>query len=410
MASITHLQSAVESLLNQSLPSLPRSARQRLSAFVLGVLLAGSVVLRRVATTQAHFTPETAQPASHERRLRRTLNDAHLAPASPLYGRVLRRVLRRLPADQPLTLILDESGHSSVARVLLAALWYRGRAIPLCWVLWPCYAPHPQSYWTDCADLLSQVAHLLPEAVPLTVVADRAFGCPAFTDLVEARGWQYVVRVQGQTRLRLADGQEQMLSALLSKPAERWCGAGQVFKKEGWRRASVAAYWRAGCDKPLLLVSNLAPGWSIVRVYRLRAAIEALFRDWKTSGWQWEASQVRDIEHQAVLVLVLALATLLTLSLGEEVVEQVLKQPKQQGQRRPWHARDSLFRLGRDRLWQRLWQDDRSGLEWELATPGSRNWSEECWQAALPEAITVFRTGRVSSREYLREPLLPSYT
>lgn len=98
-------------------------------------------------------------------------------------------------------MILDESGHSAVVRVLVAALWYRGRAVPLTGVLWPCYAPHPQSYWTDCADLLRQVATLLPEGVPVSVLADRAFGCPAFTDVVEAHGWQYVVRVQGQTRL-----------------------------------------------------------------------------------------------------------------------------------------------------------------------------------------------------------------
>jgi Transposase DDE domain len=405
MPSITHLETAVETLLAESLPTLPRATRQRLVAFLLGVLLAGTVVLRRVATTQAHFTPETATAASHERRLRRTLNDAQLGPAVPLYGRVLRRVLRRVPADRRLTLILDESGHSTVVRVLLAALWYRGRAIPLCWVLWPCYQPHPQSYWADCADLLAQAAALLPAGVPVTVLADRAFGCPGFTDLVVAQSWQYVVRVQGQTRLRQADGSEQALNTLVRQAGSYWYGSGAVFKKEGWRPASVLAYWRTGCKEPLLLVSNHRAGLGLVRWYRLRGAIEALFRDWKTSGWQWEASQVRDVGHQAVVVLVLALATLLTLCLGEEVAQQVLAQAPQQGQRRPWHARDSLFRLGRDRLWQRVWQDDQSSIAWELADAGSENWSETCWRKALPEAIPVLRTGRVGTREYQREPI-----
>lgn len=405
MPSIRHLQTAVESLLADSLPTLPRATRQRLVAFLLGVLLAGTVVLRRVATTQAHLTPETATAASHERRLRRTLNDAQLGPAVPLYGRVLRRVLHRLPADRRLTVILDESGHSTVVRVLLAALWYRGRAIPLCWVLWPTYAPHAQSYWADCADLLSEVAALLPAGLPVSVLADRAFGCPGFSDLVVAQGWQFLVRVQGQTRLRHADGSEQALTSLLSKPGTRWYGSGQVFKKEGWRQASVLAYWREGCKEPLLLVSNLGAGWSLVRLYRLRSAIEALFRDWKTSGWQWEASQVREVAHQAVVVLVLALATLLTLCVGEQAAEEILARARQRGQRRPWHARDSLFRLGRDRLWQRLWQDDRSALVWELADPGQENWSKECWRRALPEEVAVLTSGRLGTREYQREPI-----
>lgn len=403
MASITHLQDAVESLLHESVSDLPRASRARLAFLLLGVLLAGSVVLRRIATTHAYHTPETAHAASHERRLRRTLNDAHLAQAVPLYGRVLRRVLRRLPTDQPLIVILDESGHSTVLRTLVAAVWYRGRAVPLAWVSWPCYAPHPQSYWEDCADLLATVKPLLPAGVPVTVLADRAFGCPGFTDLVLAQGWQFIVRVQGQTRLQQSDGTVQALNTLLTTPNTRWYGSGQVFKKEGWRAASVVAYWRAGCDEPLLLVSSLRASWTLVRHYRMRSAIEALFRDWKTSGWQWEASQVRDVAHQAVLVLVLALATLLTLCLGEEAAEVVLAQGTQQGQRRPWHARDSLFRLGRDRLWQRVWQHDTRPLTWELANPGRANWSEECWRNALPGFVPVLRTGRVLTREYQRE-------
>jgi hypothetical protein len=73
--SIQHLRSAVETLVADE---LPQASRQRLVCFVLGVLLAGSIVLRCVATTQFHIAPCTAQAASHEHRLRRSLNDPHL--------------------------------------------------------------------------------------------------------------------------------------------------------------------------------------------------------------------------------------------------------------------------------------------------------------------------------------------
>ena len=53
---------------------------------------------------------------------------------------------------------------------------------------------------------------------------------------------------------------------------------------------------------------NLPPAGDRVRPYRRRAAIAAVCRDWKTSGWQWEASQVRDVAHQSALVLAAALA------------------------------------------------------------------------------------------------------
>jgi hypothetical protein len=60
-----------------------------------------------------------------------------------------------------------------------------------------------------------------------------------------------------------------------------------------------------------------------------------LFRGGKTSGWQWEARQVRDPQHQAVLVLVLAIVTLLTLCRGEEAAQGYLAQPSKTGRRRP---------------------------------------------------------------------------
>jgi hypothetical protein len=107
-----------------------------------------------------------------------------------MYGRVVRRVLQRLRPDQRVWLIVDESGHSDVVRTLVAALWYRGRALPLAWVLWPAQQPHPQAYWDRLPDPAGAGGGHPAGGQSVTVLADRAFGCPAFTDLVAAHGWQ----------------------------------------------------------------------------------------------------------------------------------------------------------------------------------------------------------------------------
>jgi len=250
---------------------------------VIGILLSGTLVLRQVATPLTDVQGGTVQAASHERRLRRTVHDSHLQ-AVPTYGRVIRRILQRLNPGSLMRVISDESGQSDVVRGLVVALWYRGRAVPLTWVLWPAQQPHDQGYWTDCTALLDQVAEILPAGLRITVIGDRAFGCPAFTDRVTARGWDYLVRVQGQTRLGLPDGTEPPLRAWLTSAGHRQCLRGQVFKKQGWRHASVGAYWRTTCRDPLRLVSRLPAQWNLVNAYRWRSAMEALFRDWKTSG------------------------------------------------------------------------------------------------------------------------------
>jgi len=144
MPMIAHLRTAIATLVTDSCADMPVATRQRLTALVFGVLLAGTVVLRQVATTLRDVDGGTVQAASHERRLRRTLNDSHVE-AVPTYPRVVRRILQRLRPGQTVRVIIDESGHSDVVRVLMVALWYRGRAIPLTWVLWPAQQPHDQS-------------------------------------------------------------------------------------------------------------------------------------------------------------------------------------------------------------------------------------------------------------------------
>ena len=116
---------------------------------------------------------------------------------------------------------------------------------------------------------------------------------------------------------------------------------------------------------------------------------------------QWEASQVRDVAHQAATAA--ALATPVTLVPGEEAAQAILARPAQTGRRRPRHARDRLVRLGRDRLWQRLWQDDTSPLTWAVAYVAAPNRSTACPHAAQPAAAPVFITGRVGKRRHLRQ-------
>lgn len=394
MPSIPHpLQQQIATLFGHAQVKLPTRSANRLSWLLWAVLFSSTVVQRQIARSLASTHPNDAQASSHERRLRRAIADQRLS-WEVAFAPLVRFVLRKLSG--PVTIIVDETGHTDVVRSLVAALWYQGRAIPLAWIVWKGQTPHERSYWDDCQRLLDRVERVLPASVPVRVVADRAFGCPAFLDPLVARGWHYVVRVQGQTRLLLADRTHRPIKSLLTEAGKQWWGQVRVFKKQGWRDATAIGYWRMGCNEPLLLVSSLALAMTSVRVYRTRSAIEALFRDWKSYGLCWEKSQVRDVGHQERLILVLALATVVTLLVGCEAAEELLAQASQKGKRRPWAARDSLFGLGLDRVRQRIWRQSEEPLPDSFAPPGTRSWSQLCWSRAAPEAKqAAVKNGRV---------------
>lgn len=384
MSSIPHpLQCQIAMLLVNAQARLSTRARSRLSFVLWAVLLSGTVVQRQIASTVASIAPNDGDASSHERRLRRTIHDCRLTWEA-VFAPLVRFVLRNLTGT--VTVIVDETGHTDVVRVLTAAVWYQSRAIPLAWVVWKGQTPHDTSYWQDCQLLLDRVASVLPAQLTVIVVADRAFGCPAFLDPITAHGWHYVVRVQGQTRLKHNDGSEQPFKGKVNEPGKHWWGRVRVFKKQGWREATVVAYWRHGCSEPLLLVSSLALAMQSVRVYRWRSAIEALFRDWKSYGFWWERSQVRDVAHQERLIVLLALATVVTLLLGVEAAQEIVAQAAQQGTRRPWEARDSLFQLGRGRCRTRIWTRSEVPLPDGFPPPGTRPWFQVCWAHAAPAA------------------------
>ena len=359
--------------IQELLPTLPHPVRKRLVYLVLGILLAKSVVLSRIATAQSAFWGGSIAVESHERHLRRIENDPYLTWET--YAPAVRRVVRWQHA-KPIVILIDESGHSDVIRTLMAALWYRGRAIPLAWVSWPAQRPLGGSYWDQVDLLLAMLDKIIPSGRAVIAIADRAFGSPTFTDRMERRGWDWLVRIQRQTCFRDRQGRCWQASQILPRRG-RWKGRGQLFKKQGWRDASLVAFWDHRHREPLFIASSLPPRWDLIRLYLGRGAIECLFRDWKSMGWQWERSQVTDLDHWSVLLLGLAWATLVTLCLGDQAAEQLLSSPARPRRTLPWEGKRSLFQLGLARLQARLYGTVEAPVRWALSEFSAPNWSQQ---------------------------------
>jgi len=368
----------IEEFLQAYLPAeVHKPTRKRLTLLVVGMIRACHGAPSRIAQAIHQLGLTSAQAESLERRLRRTENDPQISAEVCLHPLARQRLLLGRPRE--LLLILDPTTQEDRVVMVSVAVWYRGRALPLAWTLWPANTPLAgEGFWVRIKALLRRVAGILPVHIPVTWLADRAFGTPAFTDLLALWGWHYVVRVQNQTAYRDRQGREGAVGRLVCLPKQRAKLRGQVFKKRGWREASVIVAWGRGHKHPLCLVSDLGTHWYLLRLYRRRSPIEATFRDYKSSGWQWEQGQVTNLEHLERLLVGMALATWIVLGIGTQVAAEWLARPAT-GQRRtvPWVGKRSLFQLGLSRL-QRLLAS--SGLEkwsWLLTDWEAPNWQEQ---------------------------------
>jgi hypothetical protein len=331
---------AWEEELGRVLPGVGIWQRRTLALLSLGMALAKHCGLPRVAAV----VPGLATVPSIVRRFERFLATARLDVSA-----ARQAVAARLLEDgrgQTLWLALDETHQGRTetgARfgMLALRLVYRERAIPLAWV---CYHPGaaPAPLPTLARRLIAEVAAVLPPDAHVVLLTDRGLSWPTLLDQCRRLGWSFLGRVQHTTRVATTDGRSGTIGDLAPQPGTRWRGRVRAFRKAGWRDLHAVAVWRRGDKEPWLLLTDLTPDWVRCAQYGHRMDEEASFRDDKSSGFDWDASRVRDPAHMDRLLLALQLAAAFVLVQGLFVLAHHFRDVLERTDRRTL----SLFALG----------------------------------------------------------------
>lgn len=282
--------------------------RRVLKDFALGMIASGSCQLEAVAGA---LSPR-GKPESQYRRLQRFLANGRVEVAQ-LQTEWTQMVVKTMQTER-VVLMVDETALSDHLKVMVLGIWSAGGCVPLAWRCYP-----PQAYPAEgqvplITQLLKRVMPSIPVNLPVWLLADRGIGTsPTLMQSVEAQGCYVLFRVQGTTRFRHLDGQEQSLHSLGIR-GQSWQSMGDVFKKAGWLPAHVTVTWDADYDHPWCLVSSTPIP---THAYAIRFDQEVSFRDLKSDGFDWQRSHVWLPDHAERLLLVLALSYWLVISLGQ---------------------------------------------------------------------------------------------
>lgn len=318
--------------LTTILKSLPLSTKLKrvTRLFTLGVLAAGSCHLSDVARA---LSP-VGRLDSQYRRLQRFLANPGVE-RSAVQTAWAAWVLKQFGPSQP-RLLVDETKLSTHLSIMVVGLWVEGGCIPLAW---RCYQAkdYPQE---GQVKLICGLVESVLQADPTRsydLLADRGIGTSP--DLIKALhdlNVRVLFRVQGSVIFQDAHGCQTALKAMV-KEGEHWDGFGEVFKKYGWLTLHAQVLWGQGYRDPWCLVSTEAV---MARDYQQRFQHECSFRDLKSDGFDWNTSHIWLPEHAERLLLVLAMAYALVMSLGRRVARP------QRGRA----TRYSLFRLGLEQI------------------------------------------------------------
>ena len=372
-------------------PTLSPAQQRGLTTWVFGVLLADSGCEGAVVDALAAVTG--AAPAALRQRGREWLRDGpdKVVPCQAevtverCFPDLLRWVVGWWPVQTPVALLLDTTYLSDRMAAQVISVAYRGTALPVAWAILPAGTPTGD----PTRQLFRHLAPALPAGRSVLVLSDRGLWSPRLWRTIRALGWHPLLRIRPEA-VFAPTGQARVCAASLVAPGEAWIGTGIAFRHPPKRlAATLVAVWDVDQSAPWLLLTDLPPhalepGW-----YGLRMSIEASFASFKSRGWQWQRTRRRHPARIARHWLVLAVATVLSATVGTRLEEAARRGrtpahlPRVHEPAPPCGPRTrSILRQGRTTLHRRLLQRCPLWADcWLLP---------ERWPAGSPE-LPVFR-------------------
>jgi hypothetical protein len=312
----------------------------QIRAFVwlmIGIYLSRSVCMSKIACKM----PGKAKLTSATRRLSRLLDNPAIR-VREWYEPIARRWLEaQCRCMGEIHLMVDGTRVGCGHQLLMVALAYRKRAIPIAWT-WVKQARGHSGAGKQLA-LLAYVRRLLPKGAAVFLVGDCEFGAVEVLRELDRWHWFYVLRHKSDTCVWLNHlNAWKTLGSFVPKPGGSvWLGHGYLTSKEIYP-THLFVHWKVGEDQPWCLATNLPDKQMALSFYSRRMWIEEMFGDMKKHGFDLESTMLRHFLRLSRLTLAVALLYVWLISIGGRTIRDGLRHLVDRIDRRDL----SIFQIG----------------------------------------------------------------
>ena len=227
-------------------------------------------------------------------------------------------ILHSVARKGELLFAIDGSGIGKDCSALMLSLIWRGRAIPICWMV----RDAPKGHFSQQMhiDLVNELAQLLKDVLQcscqIILLGDGEFDG---TDLQQAclnHGWDYVLKTAKDTLI--ADNPEmQNPSAFGHLAPPHGCNhlmlSGMYINKQGFGAVNLVYWHNKRYQHPLYLLTNLEYAPLAEYYYRRRYQIETFFGDIKSRGFNIHRTKICNPQTLFNLLIVASLAFIIAI-------------------------------------------------------------------------------------------------
>ena len=337
MQSNLRLHGTLLSQLCKWLPEERITRLRNLAWLMTGLFLAKSVHLSHIARK----LPLKGRVVSLVNRLRRFLDNPRV-DIWRYYQPIARQLLARFHG-QRLTLLIDCTGLGFNYQLMVIAIAYRRRALPLLWSVHR--GKHGMVHAEAQIGLLRRLAPLISRKTKVWVVGDAGFGRTALMRWLSKRHWHYCLRVNSAYHFyRQGIGWAAVSTIPVQEGQTLYLGWVRWTKLENFGWVQLVAHWGRGEDEPWFLVTDRVAGTWTIRLYKKRMWVEELFGDLKGHGFDLEATHLQSLDRLSRLSLAAMIVYVWLIALGSRVIKRGLRYLVDRRDRRD----KSLFRIGWD--------------------------------------------------------------
>lgn len=335
-----------------------RVTRKRVLAWLIATLFYGRSAH---ASKISNKIPGQAKKPSKAARFHRWLKNKAVRPRC-WYEPVAKSLMNQVAASgHPIRLIVDGTRIGSNHQLLMVALAYRRRALPIAWTWVRKRRGHSSA--TKQIALLSYVHSLTPSAGLVVLLGDSEFGAIPVLETLEKWSWHYVLRQKGRYLIQIDPTSSwQRLDTVLSKVGQKvWMPSIDLTQKHAFS-TSLIAYWKRGEKEPWYLATNIDCASEALRLYSRRMWIEEMFGDFKRNGFDLESIRLRHFRRLSRFTMAVALLYVWLVAFGSKTI----KQGKRHFVDRKKSRQLSVFRIGYDMLERCLLNQKHFSLSFSL--------------------------------------------
>ncbi len=272
----------VKTLVTKVFPSLRKTQAINLSLACYGMIKSQSGNLSEIARE----VPGSFKHKHRLKRLWRFVSNYRVKPEN-LQELWISWCIRKFTSGGYVLVSLDWTALPGNIQCLMAAIPFKGRAVPLMWhICRHCNIKDSQNKKEE--RLVSRLNNLITRlGKRLVLVADRGFGRATFIQFLKVRNILFVVRVRSKVWIKVGRKTSVLLKRLYLIPEKRYWFKHITFRKDGVvEEVNMAAVVVPPKDSfkdpdPWFLLTNLRSVNTTIDTYKERFQIEEWFRDLK---------------------------------------------------------------------------------------------------------------------------------